>query len=297
MSRRRSTVFLAAFLLILVAQNFEAFVPSAFGQDATAGSDNSEQLSPTNQKRLQSLEQAFFFKLFAKDPVSDRLQRLEKQVFGVTMNGTTDHRLETLENSLAESDPGTGKPLAPRDRPVKKVSAPAAPPEAASASQSGQTVAPPEAASATPAGQTVAPPMTPVLTKAAVPATPDPPAQDTDNTVLHISKERFAIDEKPESYIRQVTEAMRTNPQEFTLAFERAKAEIQLSKWDRALSDLCDAISSIPSNAEFYLARAFVYTRMGNSVLAREDLRQARFHNTKLPKNIDFEEHGLASKK
>jgi len=231
---------------------------------------------------LESLEQAFFFKLFSNDPISARLQRLEKQVFGVIMNGTTDHRLETLENSLAESDPGTGKPLARRDQPNKKPSAPAPPPEAAPANQ---------------VGQTVALPLTPVLTKAAVPATSDPPAQDSDNTVLHISKERFAIDEKPESYIRQVTEAMRTNPQEFTLAFERAKAEIQLSKWDRALSDLCDAISSIPNNPEFYLARAFVYTRMGNSVLAREDLRQARFHNAKLPKNIDFEEHGLASKK
>jgi len=287
MSRRRSIILLA-FLLIGALQNFEAFAPCAIAQDVTASTDKTEQLSPENQKRLESLEQAFFFKHFPSEPIAARLQRLEKQVFGVTMSGTTDHRLETLESSLAESDPGTGKPLAPRKRPalnqsVQRTPTPNTPPVVS------DTNSPPAQAQ-------IPQQVTPVLTKSEQTPTPDPPVED--NVVLHISKERFAINgTKPDSYIHQVTSAMGMNPQEFSLAFERAKAEIQLDRWDRALSDLCDAINFIPSNAEYYLARAYVYTRMGNSVLARADLKQARFYNAKLPKNIDFEEHGLASKK
>jgi tetratricopeptide (TPR) repeat protein len=217
------------------------------------------------------------------------LQRLEKQVFGVTMHGTVDHRIETLETALAESDPGTGKPLAPRNnaevnRLDQKASTPLAPPLASTADL--------------PAGQpTLLQPIAPALTKTDKDTSADASDQDQDNTVLHISKERFAISGNADAYIHQVTSAMRVNPQEFSLVFERAKAEIQQAKWDRALSDLCDAISSVPNESEYYLARALVYTRMGNSILARADLKQAHFHNSRLPKNIDFEEQGLASKK
>jgi tetratricopeptide (TPR) repeat protein len=283
MSPRRSTLFLAPLLLIGFVQNFEVFAPSAVAQNSTVDAAKPEELSPGNQKRLEALEQGFFFKLFPKEPTADRLLRLEKQVFGVSMPGTIDGRLDRLQNSLAESDPGTGKPLAPRnDQPKKAVTPPTTPADSAT--------------SQIPAQVTGTPPMTPVLTKAEV-AAPDPPPPE-DNIVLHISKERFDISGiKPDSYIHQVTSAMAMNPQEFSLAFERAKAEIQLNRWDRALSDLCDAINFIPSNPEYYLARAYVYTKLGNSVLARADLKQARFYNTKLPKNIDFEEHGLASKK
>jgi tetratricopeptide (TPR) repeat protein len=282
MSRRRSTLFLAPLLLIGFVQNFEVFAPSAVAQNSTVDAAKPEELSPANQKRLELLEQGFFFKQFPNEPTSDRLLRLEKQVFGVSMPGTIDGRLDRIQSSLAENDPGTGKPLAPRnDQPQKAVT----PPVPAADSATSQI----------PAQVTGTPPMTPVLTKAQV-AAPDPPPED--NTVLHISTERFDINGiKPDSYIHQVTSAMAMNPQEFSLAFERAKAEIQLKRWDRALSDLCDAINFIPSNAEYYLARAYVYTKLGNSVLARADLKQARFYNTKLPKNIDFEEQGLASKK
>jgi hypothetical protein len=287
MSRRLPIFLLAPLLLIGFVQSAATLTPSAFAQNSTAASANTEELAAADQKRLEVLEQGFFFKLFPGDPLAIRLQRLEKQVFGVTMHGTLDHRIQTLESSLAESDPGTGKPLAPRNnseanRLDQKASTPLAPPVASNNNSLGIP----------------APVLTPVMseaTKSDKVASAENP--DLDNTVLHISKERFAVIGKPDAYVRQVTDAMRLNPQEFTLAFERAKAEIQQAKWDRALNDLSDAISSVPNDSELYLARGLVYMRMGNSVLAREDVRQARFHNSQLPKNIDFEEIGPPAKK
>jgi tetratricopeptide (TPR) repeat protein len=270
-------------------------VTAARAQGSAPAAAPSALPSAASQKRLEFLERAFFFKLFPNDSLDTRLERLEKQVFGVTMNGTTDHRLETLESAVHETDPGTGKPLAPRNNlrsneVEKKLFSSAAPPPVPPVVS---TVAP-QQSSSQPEQTLTAPEIAPNPDKSSnsVVANPEPI-----NSVLHIGKDRFAVDGNPVQYIHEVTEAMQMHPQDGSLAFERAKAEIQLNRWDRALSDLSDAIMSVPSNAELYLARALVYTRIHNSVLATEDLKQARFYNSKLPKTIDFEEHGLASKK
>jgi tetratricopeptide (TPR) repeat protein len=271
----------------------------AIAQNSPSGE---EAASPENLNRIERLEKQFFFKLYPADIVAVRMQRLEKEIFGVTMNGSLNQRLETLENSLAEKDPGTGQPLAQRKEVNKGRSD-----KSALSSQPSPVISASNIASASP----IDPPTTtaPAPIKSSDPATSQSATKSDDashpaagdlpqvNSVLHITKERYVVRGNPDAYIRQVNNAMQMNPQDPSFSFERAKALIQLGKWDRALSDLSDAILSRPSNAEYYLARAFVYTKLGNCVLAREDVNHARFYNSQLPAEIEFHEAGIVSKK
>jgi len=261
-----------------------------------------EVASSENLNRIELLEKEFFFQTLPADTVSVRIQRLEKEIFGLTMDGSLNERLETLEKSLAEQDPGTGQPLA-RRKEVDK----GKPDKSASNSQPLPVISPSNTASASPIAPPAATALAPITSSAPAsspsatkpddashPAASDPPKV---NSALHITKERYVVRGNPDAYIRQVNNAMQMNPQDPSFNFERAKAFIQLGKWDRALNDLSDAILSRPSNAEYYLARAFVYTKLGDCVLAREDVKQARFHNSQLPAEIDFHEAGIVSKK
>jgi Tfp pilus assembly protein PilF len=70
----------------------------------------------------------------------------------------------------------------------------------------------------------------------------------------------------------------------------RAEAYIQLKDWNNAMSDLTAAIQNSPNKANYYLARAFVYYKMGRAVLSQEDTEQARFYDSRLPGKINYGE-------
>jgi tetratricopeptide (TPR) repeat protein len=269
---------------------------------STPSGDTQPDVSPENLKRLEHLETVYFFRQYPQEPVTDRLVRLEKFVFGQQGKGEVDPRLTTLEQALAEKDPSTGKLLAPAV--VKTM-------------DQGQTAANQNANQNQAPSQNDNAPiamMAPVVNSTAASqvnqgantnkliypdtfanrqpaAPPEAPIQ-----TLHIGAQRFQVSGSPEAIIRQVSSAMKVDPRQGDFAFQRAKAYIQLKKWELALNDLNDAINAVPSNVEYYLARALVYDRMGNKVLAGQDLKSARFYNRNLPPSIDFDD-GLTAEK
>jgi len=108
------------------------------------------------------------------------------------------------------------------------------------------------------------------------------------DTTLFLDPAYFSDGSDPKVIIRAYTSAIRANPKDPELMYKRATAYIQVSDWMKALSDLCDAQVNTPTAWHFYLARAYVYHRLGQPIQANEDLNQAKFYNQKLPKSIKF---------
>ena len=106
--------------------------------------------------------------------------------------------------------------------------------------------------------------------------------------VLHLSKSLFPVDGDPTQVMHELSQAIKVHPLDPELMYERAKAFMFLDKIDNALSDLSDAIMNNPNRSLYYLARAWCYKQSGNGVLAKDDIKQAKFVDPALPPRIDF---------
>lgn len=119
---------------------------------------------------------------------------------------------------------------------------------------------------------------------ASAPPPPTPP------TEMVLTGKTFYPDSEPKQLVRECYAALKSgnshNPAE--LYYMRAQAYIKLAEWNNAINDLTDAIHCTPNKAQFYLARAYVYNKMGQSLHAREDIDEARFVDTHLPAKIIF---------
>jgi Tfp pilus assembly protein PilF len=62
------------------------------------------------------------------------------------------------------------------------------------------------------------------------------------------------------------------------------------------MNDLQNALEEDPNNSTYYLARAYVYHKQGNEVLAQEDVKRAQFCNPSLPKKIDLDSADTTSR-
>jgi TPR repeat protein len=117
-----------------------------------------------------------------------------------------------------------------------------------------------------------------------------PPAAATPPTEMVLTAKMFYPDTEARGLIRECFAALKSgnshNPAE--IYYMRAQAYIRLAEWNNAINDLTDAIHGTPNKAQFYLARAFVYNKMGQSLHAREDLDEAKFVDTHLPAKITF---------
>lgn len=103
---------------------------------------------------------------------------------------------------------------------------------------------------------------------------------------LHLRASLFA---SGADKIGDISSAISMDPKNPTLLFKRARAYIQLKKYENAVNDLSDALMNNPNNASYYLCRALVYHLIGTDVLATEDIKQAQFCDPGLPKVIDFD--------
>ena len=147
-------------------------------------------------------------------------------------------------------------------------------------------VAPKEAPSVQAAEQVPVPMSVPNVT---------PPPPRPKQVVLHVSKESFPSDGSPQRLIKELTYAIKVHPLDPDLQYQRAKASIQLDKYENALEDLSDAIMNQPNKSDYYIARAWVYMKLGNSVLAADDIKQARFVDPGLPAKIDLSQPSRTS--
>lgn len=88
-----TTGICAAILLGLLASSGVSAAPAAAGSAVI-----SEQ---TLMKQLSLLEDRFFLRQYANDPIEKRLERLELLVFGATQDGTNPERWARLNNAIA----------------------------------------------------------------------------------------------------------------------------------------------------------------------------------------------------
>jgi len=300
----------------------ETEVKPAFVDDATS------KLSKDEQTQLELLENHFFGRVHPSEVLSRRIERLERFVFGIEASGTEyGARLDKLSATLSTVDPDGKKRVIsianPSSTPATSQTSevpgavsdnkeqPIAPPVVtqgdtitSSASSSGvrprEEITPQTVAGMTGADNAADDNKTkedfykvsPVMTLA---HQPSPAGQVRSELhqgevagVLHCNKNLFPIDGEPARVMHELSLAIKVHPLDPDLMFERAKAEMLLDKIDNALSDLSDAIMNNPNRSLYYLARAWCYKRSGNSVLANDDLKQAKFVDPGLPSKIDF---------
>jgi tetratricopeptide (TPR) repeat protein len=255
-------------------------------------------------QRLAALEDHFYCRDFPGEDPDKRMSRLEKLVFGEPLSGGIEENLSRLEQFLQAADPeGKHISLNAAKAPVPNVNlatqkSSERTPRAVSANQTGTCDGSPARPATGPVTEAVTggdPPanlegkqLASGNTKMAQTNASSSLKQEPVVAILHVSQDRFAVSDSPQELVQSFSKAIRYNPQIADYSFQRAKAFIQLGRFDRALVDLSDAIQKVPNNPEYYLARAFVFARLGDSVTAQENLNAARFYKPDLPQNIDF---------
>ncbi|MCA9816618.1 MAG: caspase family protein [Cyanobacteriota/Melainabacteria group bacterium] len=107
---------------------------------------------------------------------------------------------------------------------------------------------------------------------------------------LHLDKDYFDKigPKEPKRLLRGYNTAIRSNPKDPELFYNRGVAYIKMERWIDALNDLSDALMNDPNKTHFYVARAYVYHKMGRDVNAWQDIKQAQFYDWKFPKKVSF---------
>ena len=115
-------------------------------------------------------------------------------------------------------------------------------------------------------------------------------ASATNVNELVLTAKSFFPDSEPRELVRECYAALKSGSSHNNseLYYMRAQAYIQLSEWNNAINDLTDAIHGTPNKAQYYLARAVVHHKLGQSIRAREDIEEARFVDTHLPAKVSF---------
>jgi len=259
-----------------------------------------DELGPELAKKLQDLETHFFGHVYANEAVNRRVVRLERFVFGTESGGPYSIRLNHVAGSLNLTDPdGTKHEVKLRAKETPQ------PEPNAQLPKNPQPQENPETSSGVPnvvqgqdqylrPQQLAVPNMDkPALSKSSELAPSQSQSEKPNVLVLQVSKETFSTLNKPGDMIKELDLAIRLHPLDPDLMFERAKAFIQIDKLSSALNDLSDAIQNNPNKSAYYLARAWCYKKLGNSYLAADDIKQARFVDPSLPPQINLLQNTL----
>lgn len=106
--------------------------------------------------------------------------------------------------------------------------------------------------------------------------------------VIYLDSQFFSVKGDPRTLAKELYDAIKNNPSDPELYFQRAKALIQLEDWHSAIASLSEAIQMSPNRAQYYLGRAYVNFRMGKKAIAQQDLEQAKFYDNKMSNNVRF---------
>jgi len=244
---------------------------------------------PAVVRQISHWEDQFFTRQYVIDDVDKRLGRIEQLVFGAVQTGGDQERIGKLKAALNQQGDGPALPAGVAEF-VTPAPAPAVSDDKVAAQRSSADNPADNASGDRPAAVPAA--------VSGIADDHEPPAivkslnlEDKPMRVaeLHVTKKQFATVLQPQRVIQNLSEAIRDNPKDPELVYQRAKAFIQVDKLDRALGDLSDAIEMQPNLSDFYLARAFVYHLMGNSVMQELDLSRARFVDPHFPAKVDWE--------
>jgi tetratricopeptide (TPR) repeat protein len=261
-------------------------------------------------KQIAHWEDQFFTRQYASEDVDKRLTRIEQLVFGTIETGSDEERIAKLKTALNQPSDGPAVPAGVAEFVPPAKNTPQADDGGGRGANTVAASTPPATTTATD-GSSAAPTSSdpPKQTPSALPAAVNGIIDDKDTAApsavvkslnledkpmrmaeLHVTKKQFDSVLKPQRVIQNLSEAIRDNPKDPELVYQRAKAYIQLDKFDKALADLSDAIESQPNRSDFYLARAWVYHLLGNSVMADLDLSRARFVDPRFPEKVDWED-------
>jgi hypothetical protein len=275
---RIGSVLMAAAAVLAICLPTCADTPPAVPVDGAAAPAAPSSNSPLSGQ-IGNWEHQFFTHRYTDETIEARLKRLEQLVFGAVQRGTPDQRVAKLQSSLNQPSDGPAVPAGV----AEYVTTPKAPAAQEPSSALPSVVS--EAGAQVPSGT----PTTPLSVSL---ANPNAKYNIDENPVrpveMKVTKDNFVTALKPDRVIQNLNEAIRDNPKDPELEYQRAKAYIQQERLDKALSDLSDAIMFQPNRSDFYLARAWVYHLQGNSVLADIDLKQARFVDPKFPEKVDW---------
>jgi hypothetical protein len=281
--------------------------PNGDGEEANQhpASSGVSELGDELEKKLEDLESHFFGHIYRSEAAEKRVVRLERFVYGTESGGPLPIRINHIASTLTVADPdGTKREINLHPKQTQPVaqeqSGQQGPQPTQDAGQAGNSIpnivnSPEEHMVKTPvdSGIPIATPVpTPKATPLAVsPVMPNPSTsaeQSPKILVLQVTKSTFATPGNPGESIKELDVAIRVHPSDAELMFERAKAWIQMDKISSALNDLSDAILHDPNKSTYYLARAWCYKKLGNTYLAADDIKQARFVNPSLPAQIDL---------
>jgi len=105
---------------------------------------------------------------------------------------------------------------------------------------------------------------------------------------LELTQKYFSDVPNPTKAYTEACAAVAAHFNEPDFYYRKALIQIQLGKFAGAMQTLKGCIVDNPQKAEYWLARAYCFHKMGEEGLAQGDIRTAQFRNPLLPKQIVF---------
>lgn len=93
---------------------------------------------------------------------------------------------------------------------------------------------------------------------------------------------------QPTRRIEDIDEAIRMDPSNPGLYYERGRVYKRVGNLDRAIKDFSDAIKLNPMIAKYYLDRARCYHEQNKQTLCQSDIKRAQSVDPKVPRHITF---------
>ena len=107
--------------------------------------------------------------------------------------------------------------------------------------------------------------------------------------VLKLTKEYFSSEKDPRVAYEQACSQQDAHFNEPAYYYRKATILMQMGSYSKAEQILKGSVIDVPNNSDFHLARAYCYFKLGNKTAALDELGMARFHNPRLPQDIEFD--------
>jgi len=105
---------------------------------------------------------------------------------------------------------------------------------------------------------------------------------------LVLTTSYFSTERNPKHAFQEACEQQGAHFNEPSFYYRKACILIQMKSYSRAEQELKNLIADIPNNSDYHLARAYCYYKMNNKTAALDEINTARFHNPRLPQDIQI---------
>ncbi len=112
--------------------------------------------------------------------------------------------------------------------------------------------------------------------------------EDVPPNTLVLTSNYFGTDKNPKHAYQEACEQQDAHFNEPAFYYRKACLLIQLKSYSRAEQELKNLIADVPNNSDYHLARAYCYYKLKNKTASQDEINLARFHNPRLPQNIEI---------